>query len=63
MSIEEKRKIFLENSPTIAMEVLGDDFLNISKKAVELLLDLGFKIFKLDINGNLSQINIPEIRS
>jgi FkbM family methyltransferase len=55
-------KIFTENSLIIAMEVLGDEFLDISLRAVNLLLDFGYKIFKINFGGELESCKYEEIK-
>jgi FkbM family methyltransferase len=55
-------KIFRENSPIIAMEVLGDEFLDVSLRAVNLLLDFGYKIFRINFDGELENCQYEEIK-
>jgi len=55
-------KFLRENSPIIAMEVLGDEFLDISLRAVNLLLDFGYKIFKTNFDGELESCQYEEIK-
>jgi FkbM family methyltransferase len=56
------KKFFRENSPIIAIEVLGDEFLDISLRAVNLLLDFGYKIFKINFDGELESCSNEEIK-
>jgi len=50
---------FLKNhAPFILMEVLGGEFLDISKKAVELLAGLGYNPYQINLEGELNKISL-----
>ena len=51
-------EFFKNNSPVILMEVLGDEFLEISKKAVELLVELGYAPYQINLEGEISEVSL-----
>lgn len=50
-------QFFKNNSPIIVMEVLGDEFISNSLKAVNLLKKLGYKAFEIEISGEIREIS------
>ncbi len=55
--------MFKNYSPVIAMEVLGWKFINNSLKAVNLLLELGYKSFILDLKGEINEVDYDFIKN
>ena len=63
LAIKGGYEFFKNNSPVILMEVLGDEFLNISKKAVKLLAELNYELYEISLDGSLSKISIDFIET
>ncbi|MFZ8847856.1 MAG: FkbM family methyltransferase [Minisyncoccia bacterium] len=58
LAIKGGYEFFKNNSPIILMEVLGDEFLEISKKAVELLVELGYAPYQISLEGEISKVSL-----
>jgi FkbM family methyltransferase len=58
LAIKGGYEFFKNNSPVILMEVLGDEFLEISKRAVELLVELGYAPYQINLEGEISKVSL-----
>jgi len=61
LAIKGGYEFFKNNSPIILMEVLGDEFLEISKKAVELLVELNYVPYQINLEGKITKVSLDFI--
>jgi FkbM family methyltransferase len=61
LAIKGGYEFFKSNSPIILMEVLGDEFLEISKKAVDLLVELNYVPHQINLEGGISEFSLDFI--
>jgi FkbM family methyltransferase len=61
LAIKGGYEFFKNNSPIILMEVLGDEFLEISKKAVELLVELNYVPHQINLEGEITKVPLDFI--
>jgi FkbM family methyltransferase len=61
LAIKGGYEFFKNNSPIILMEVLGDEFLEISKKAVDLLVELNYVPHQINLEGEITKVPLDFI--
>jgi FkbM family methyltransferase len=61
LAIKGGYEFFKNNSPIILMEVLGDEFLEISKKAVDLLVELNYVPHQINLEGEITKVSLDFI--
>jgi len=61
LAIKGGYEFFKNNSPIILMEVLGDEFLEISKKAVDLLVELNYVPHQINLEGEITRVPLDFI--
>ena len=61
LAIKGGYEFFKNNSPIILMEVLGDEFLEISKKAVDLLVELNYVPHQINLEGGITKVPLDFI--
>jgi len=61
LAIKGGYEFFKNNSPIILMEVLGGEFLEISRKAVDLLVELNYVPHQINLEGEITKVTLDFI--